>query len=186
MHKRCNISHLTLSVALLAALGTGAVAHAQDDQDDSAVRTNHLEELKNCQEIVDSAARLACFDRAVATMVAATEQGELQLVDQDAVTKTRRRLFGFSLPDLGIFSGGDGEDDELEMLESTITKVRYSRSDAFVFQIEEGDAWWRIQNAPSRLRRVEPGDTVVFKKASLGSYFIRINGQIGVKGRRFQ
>jgi hypothetical protein len=34
--------------------------------------------------------------------------------------------------------------------------------------------------------RAKPGDKVEFKKAALGSYFIRINGAIGVKGRRIR
>lgn len=41
-----------------------------------------------------------------------------------------------------------------------------------------------INNPPRKIAPIAAGDKVVFKKASLGYYFIRINGQIGVKGRR--
>jgi hypothetical protein len=45
---------------------------------------------------------------------------------------------------------------------------------------------WEINNAPARFRPIKAGDTVIFKEASLGFYFIRINGQMGVKGKRIQ
>ncbi len=167
----------TMGVGALLCLTSAALAQDEGSPD-------HLKSLQACQQVVDDTERLACFDAAVSAMVTATETGELRVVDKEDVTKTRRRLFGFSLPDIGIF-GGDDEDDELSTLESTITSVRYFRHNALTFRIEEGGLW-RIQSAPRRLRRVKSGDKVVFKKAALGSYFIRINGQTGVKGTRIE
>jgi hypothetical protein len=172
--------------ALAVIAGAWFCANAAHAQQPAAPQPDYLAALKSCQAVATDAERLACFDRAVATMVTAADGGEVRLVDQEEVRKTRRRLFGFSLPDIGLFGDNDGEDDELDTLQSTITSVRYSRSDAFTFQIEEGGATWQVSNAPARLRPVKPGDKVEFKKAALGSYFIRINGQIGVKGRRVQ
>ncbi|WP_374409080.1 hypothetical protein [Pelagerythrobacter sp.] len=162
----------------LCAAGT---AFAQD-----ADEADHIAALKACQQIAADTERLTCLDAAAGAFVAASEQGDVRLVDADDVRQTRRRLFGFTLPDLNIFGGNDDEDDELDMLESTITSVRYSAGDAFVFEIAEGDALWQVRNAPARLRQVEVGDPVVFKRAALGSYFIRIDGQIGVKGKRIE
>ena len=51
--------------------------------------------------------------------------------------------------------------------------------------IAEGSKW-QMSNVPMRLRTPREGDAVVFKKAALGSYFIRIAGQNGVKGRRIE
>lgn len=147
---------------------------------------DHIASLETCQKIASDTARLACMDAAVSAIVSASRDGDLQIVDGEDVRQTRRRLFGFSLPNLNIFGGDDGEEDELDMLESTITSVRYTASDAFQFKIAEGDALWQVSNAPPRLRKVEVGDPVVFKKAALGSYFIRIDDQIGVKGKRVE
>lgn len=171
-----------VSLLIAPAAVFAAPLAADDDKDGS----EYLDALRACQSEVDPAARLACYDAAVGRVVAATDEGEVRIVDREDVERTRRRLFGFSLPDLGIFGGGDdddGEDAELDMLESTITSARRSGDD-WVFTIEEGDAVWQISNPPMRLARLRPGDKVVFKKASLGSYFIRVNGQVGVKGRR--
>ncbi len=175
---------MTLKLACAGvALGVSGGVWAQDAD---TAEPDHLEALKTCQEIVDPTARLTCFDRAVATMVAATDEGKLRLVDEEDVRKTRRRLFGFSLPDIGIFGGGDGEDDELDMLESTVTRIVSIYRDTVVFEIEEGSVW-QMSDAPARIiRRLDPGTPVVFKKAALGSYFIRVDGQTGVKGKRIE
>ncbi|NTZ42258.1 hypothetical protein G7A66_03935 [Altererythrobacter sp. SALINAS58] len=161
-----------------AALLPGS-AHAQDNADSA-----YIESLRACQNVPSDSERLACYDRSVAAVTQATDQGELRILDREAVSQTRRRLFGFSLPDIDIFkTRGDQGDQELETLTSTVTAVRKLREDAFLFQIADGGTW-QILNAPSRLRRIEVGDSVEFKKAALGTYFVRVNGGIGVKGRR--
>lgn len=175
---RSIIRHCRNTMFTLAAFGVASAAQAQEE----AVQPSEFEALKTCRSIAADAERLACFDRAVGVVVAAEESGELRIVDKEAAKQTQRRLFGFSLPDIGLFGDGD-KDDELDELETTITSVRQIRSDAWVFQTEEG-AVWQITNTPSRLRALRSGQSVVFKKASLGSYFIRIAGQIGIKGKR--
>ena len=145
---------------------------------------DHLSALRACQGLVEPAARLSCYDAAAAAVIAATDKGELKIVDSAEIKQTRRGLFGFHLPDLGLFGGGDGEPD-MDMLETAITSVRYTGDDAFLFKTKEG-ATWQVTNAPARLREVHSGDAVVFKKAAMGSYFIRIDGQMGVKGKRVE
>lgn len=176
--------HVTLA-AMSAAVAVGSpVAAAEGKADES----EYVEALRGCQAVVEAGARLACYDAAVGRVVAASEKGEVRLVDREDVERTRKRLFGFSLPDIGIFGDRDDADDndeELDMLESEVTAAQRSGDD-WIFTIAEGDAVWQIQNPPMRLARIKPGDKVVFKKASLGSYFIRLNGQIGVKGTRLR
>ncbi|MDC0887384.1 hypothetical protein OAS19_06310 [Altererythrobacter sp.] len=168
---------LILGAAVLGAATLAPVA-AQDAAGSAADR--QLSALKECREIAEPSARLACFDREVGVVIAATEAGSLQVVDKQEVEETKRSLFGFSLPKLRIF--GD-DDEELTMLETTITRVRQTERDSWLFTTEEGSRW-QIKDAPMRFRAPKSGQTVVFKKAALGSYFIRVNGQIGVKGRR--
>ena len=158
-----------------------APANAQDGDEGSS--DEYLDRLRACQAISVDAERLACFDNAVGTIVAANDAGDLQVVDREDVRQTRRSLFGFSLPDIGLFGGDDDEDEEL--FTTTITRVRYSSARRAQFTTEEG-AVWEMKNIPRRLRRIEPGDSVEFKEASLGYYFVRIDGQMGVKGRRVQ
>lgn len=156
-------------------------------QEGSASASQRLEALKQCRAESDAAARLACYDRETQIFLAAADSGELRVIDKAQVESTRRGLFGFTLPRINIFGGGKDKDDNAEemlTLESTITNVRQVDSETYLFRIAEGNALWEISNAPSRFIAPKVGDTVVFQRAAFGSYFIRVNKQIGVKGKR--
>ena len=172
-------------IAPVLAAGMLAIAASPVSAQDAAQEGSdeYLDRLRACQAITVDSERLACFDSAVGTMVAANDAGDLQVVDREDVRETRRSLFGFSLPDIGLFGGDDEEEDEL--FTTTISRVRYSSGRRAQITTEEG-AVWEMKNIPRRLRRIEPGDSIEFKEASLGYYFLRIDGQMGVKGRRIQ
>ena len=161
------------SMAILFAAGP---AHSQEVPNGDG----YITDLKNCQTITEDAARLNCYDAAVGKVVAASDNGNVRIVSEAEVAKTKRGLFGLNI---NLFGGSDDKDAELDLLQSVITKVSVSGSTVFI-TIEEGNAVWKIPNAKPRIKRAKPGDTVEFKKASFGSYFIRINGRIGVKGSR--
>lgn len=170
-------------VAMLLAAGAAGVlvptggVMAQD--------ADYIEELKTCRMIADANERLACYDAKVGAMVSASEAGDVRIVDREDVRRTRRQLFGFTVPDLDILEGDEQDKETSEMLETTITNARQLSGKAWRFTTAEG-AVWEINNAPLRLARIKEGDKVIFKKASLGYYFIRINGQMGVKGKRIE
>lgn len=168
---RCSLTGIGFALLAIACPAAGQDQTAQD---------RYLDELRACQAIESDPARLACFDKSVGSIVSATQSGELQVVEKEQLEKTRRGMFGFTLPKLGLFSGKD----DLELLQSTITGVKGTRG-GWIITIEEGSVW-QMNNVPSRLNAPQVGDPVEFKKAALGSYFIRIDGQIGVKGRRIE
>lgn len=171
---------------ILATVCAGALAasSANAQPADDAEKESTLDALKTCQIIADDGERLACFDAAVGTIVTAVNTGDIRVVDREEARETRRSLFGFSLPDLGIF-GGDDDEEEDELFETTITSARYLSSKTVRFTTAEG-AVWEMKNLPRRLRKIESGDTAIFKEASLNTYFVRINGQMGVRGQRIQ
>ena len=128
-------------------------------------------------------------DKAVGTIVAASDSDGLRIVDREEVRETRRKLFGFALPDLGIFGRRDGEghdarEDELEVLQTTITSVR-GTGDGYILTTAEG-AKWQIDSVPRRLLTPKAGQSLEIRNAALSAYFLRINGQGGVKGRRIE
>jgi hypothetical protein len=179
--KRAPGASLGLGLAVAVAVSS-AGAQAQDANANAP--TDYVAQLKSCRSLAEGAERLACFDKAAGEIVAATESGEVSIVDREQVRETRRSLFGFTMPKLGIFGSSDDEDDSA-MMESTITDVRRMQGDTYVITIAEGSKW-QMSNVPMRLRTPREGDAVVFKRAALGSYFIRIAGQTGVKGRRIE
>jgi hypothetical protein len=166
-----------LALALLAAAAPASAQSARTEPADKRIET-----LRQCRAIAEPAARLACFDGAAADLVAAADRGEVRVMDKAAVEKTKRRLFGFAFPDLGLF-GDDDDEPEMDMLETTIATVSARGTGTWLFTTPEGGTW-EIRNAPLGFRDPRVGDKVVFKRAALGSYFIRINDRIGVKGRR--
>ena len=173
-------------VALLAVAAIGAAAaapaYAQDAKGPEVPTSPLIGKLETCRAITEDAERLACFDREVGALVGAADKGEVKVVDAEEITQTRRRLFGFSLPKIGLFGGGDEE--EVKTLTSTITRVRHLGGKEYVFWIEEGNAQWRMKGRTVRFRAPKVGDSVEFKPASMGTYWIRVNGRKGVRGNR--
>lgn len=172
-----------LGASLMVACAVPVLAQDEPQNPVADVSDDYLDGLKACQQISDDAQRLACFDQAVGRIVTAEEAGDVQVVDREDVRQTRRSLFGFSLPNLGIFGGGDDEEEEL--FTTTIESVRYSGRGQVRFTTAEG-AVWEMSNVPRRMRQIRAGNSVEFKEASLGYYFVRIEGQTGIKGRRVQ
>lgn len=179
-----NRSLLARRVPVALLLACGLVAGTAQAQDEAAPGSaEYLDRLKACQQVAEDGARLACFDAAVGRIITASDAGDVQVIDREDVRQTRRSLFGFSLPNLGILGSNEEATDEL--FTTTIASVRYTgRSSARVTTAE--GAVWEMNNIPSNRRDFEAGDTVEFKEASLGFYFLRIDGQTGVKGRRVQ
>lgn len=172
------------AAALLAGVAGSLLARAAPAPA-SAQEADYLAELKACRSIEDEDDRLECYDSKVGAMVSASDAGDVRIVDREDVRRTRRQLFGFTVPDLDILEGDTQDKESSEVLETTIASARQLTNKAWRFTTAE-NAVWEINNAPARLRSINPGDKVIFKQASLGFYFIRINGQMGVKGKRIQ
>lgn len=171
-----------LALCMAFAFALIAIAPAPlKAQDDPAQNSDYLDALRQCRQIEEGDARLACYDLEVNKVIAASEKGDVQIVKKEEVEKTRRGLFGFTMPKIGLFAS---KGDELNLLKSKITRVRAIRR-GWILTIEEGSVW-RLDRVPARLRTPKVGDPIVFKKAALGSYFVRIDGQIGVKGKRIE
>ena len=170
---------ISLAATLTVTSPISAQETASDESDD------YVEALRSCQLIEQDAARLECFDAAVGNIVAASDEGNVQVVDREDVRETRRSLFGFTLPRIGLFSGDGEDEEENEELETTIASVRYVSRGTVRFTTAEG-AVWEMNNVPRRMRTIKEGDRVVFRKATFGYFFVRINGQRGVKGKRIQ
>lgn len=183
MQQRSSIAGLIGAALAVAAL----LAPLQLTAQEQPAAPDPFDPLRACRLITDNTERLACFDRVSASLVTAADEGDLSVVNREAARKTRRTLFGFSLPDLGIFGRGDkakAKDaaDEIEILNTTIASARATQ-DGIEITTAEG-AVWAIDSPPRRLMTPKAGQSVEFRKGSLSSYFVRINGQGGVKGRR--
>ena len=172
---RMETGSLGIAFATFAVIAAPVPASAQDDAPD------YLGSLAECRRIEEPTQRLACYDREVAAVVAASDEGEVRLVEREDVRETRRKLFGFAVPDK-LFGN---DDEQLDTLETTITRVQPYGREGYLITTDEGSVW-RITNPPLRFARPKAGQSVEFKTAALGSFFVRVNGQLGVKGVRVQ
>lgn len=172
----------TAAVLAIGAIGAAALVAQQPAFQGSAIL---VEGLRSCRAIAGPAEKAACYDAKAGALLGAIEAGDVRLVDREEVRKTRRQLFGLTLPETELLKP-DARDEAAEssdLFETTIASGRQTGPGTWRFTTVEG-ATWEINNPPRKLAPIAAGDKVVFKKASLGYYFIRINGQIGVKGRR--
>ncbi|MEM9084488.1 MAG: hypothetical protein AAGB23_01030 [Pseudomonadota bacterium] len=169
-------------MALLFAVGSPAAAQ-EEAQADPRANEAFFDGLRSCRAITDDQERLSCFDEAVGAVLTASEEGEVTVIDQEEARAAKRSLFGFSVPAIEILETGEEEKDEL--FETTIQSARYLSSSKARMVTVEG-AVWELYSIPRRQRPIEAGDKVVFKPASMNTFFVRINGQRGVRGKRVQ
>lgn len=173
------VARRLLPAALALMIAAPALAK---DQDAPTKRAAPVQQVYDCRAIADGPSRLACFDRSVAALVDAEARREVTIADKEVVRETRRGLFGFSLPRIGLF-GGDGDDERIEEIEAVVKSATVDRSGKYRIVMADGAVWQQIDT--TRLPR-EPraGQKVKIKVASLGSYFANVDGQRAIRMKR--
>ena len=140
--------------------------------------------IDHCRQITDPTQRLACYDSAAAALVTATTTGEVSIVDRNEVRKVRHSLFGFSLPKIPFFSGDTTANEAQDKLDSTITRVTALNNGYFQIVIADNNAVWVTTDDYTNFDPPRVGQKIEIVRGALGNYFLRINGQNGVRGRR--
>lgn len=168
----------TLCAALLC-LGA-AEATAQPRQQDRAAA---LKALTDCRAVADSAARLACFDEAAARLDAAERAGDVVVLDREQVRTAKREAFGFSIPSFDLFDRDRRQrEEEVDRIESTVRSASRDGYGRWTVLLANGQTW--RQTDSRALPRVRTGDKAEMRRGTLGSFFMRIGGQPGVRAER--
>jgi hypothetical protein len=167
-------------IVSLAAVGLVATAAAAAKA--PPPMSPYVNALDQCRQITDSAQRLACYDRAAGALVAASRSGQVNVVDRGELRQARRSLFGFSMPRLPFFSGDQSAGDTPDQIESTIKAAGDIGYGKYRIIIVEGNAAW--ETTEPTFRQPKAGQKIIIRRGPLGSYFLRIDGNAGVKGRR--
>ena len=169
----------TVTALALAVLAVATPAGAKDKKD--AAPPAIYQAVVDCRAIADASQRLACFDRTVGEMAKAGEEKELVVLDRETMRETRKGLFGFNLPKLKLFGGGDDDDQEVTEIESTIAGIRTANDGMPIFTIADGARWKQTEG-----RNVFPkvGDPIRIRKATLGSYMANVNKRAAVRVTR--
>ena len=168
-----------LAIVALAALAPAASPAKPKPQD---ARSNALiQALSACRAVGDEKARLACYDQASARLAEAVDKQELVVLDRQEIRETRRGLFGFSVPNIPLFRGEAGGDDG--KLEAVIAGAAPLEGGKWQIRLEDG-AIWQTNETRLNLSDPRPGQKIVIQRGTLGNYFLRINGQRGIRGKR--
>ncbi|QHD69333.1 hypothetical protein GS397_21245 [Sphingobium yanoikuyae] len=177
-------AHHAMIMALplcLVATGTGAAERQQP-------RAEIFTDLLKCREISEDKARLDCYDRQVGAMDSAAQRDEVVVLDKTELNKTRRTLFGFSFPKLPFLGGGDedekkegAEADAMTQIEATIASAKNVGNGKWLITLEDGAEWMTTEAVT--YRDPKPGMTIEIKRASMGSFMIKIAGR-AVRAKR--
>lgn len=171
------------AVATTAGLLLATAPAAAKDKDKPAP-SPLVTAIERCRQIVDPTQRLACYDSAAGALVQAANTGTVAIVDQGEIRKARRSLFGFTLPKIPFFSGDSTSEEAQRQLDSTITSVRALNNGYFRIVIADNNAVWETTDSSISFDPPRAGQKITILRGPLGSYFLRIDGQVGVRGRR--
>jgi uncharacterized protein YigA (DUF484 family) len=168
---------------VVLVLGSAGMVHANNKDDINIETPEIMAKLFDCREIADATDRLACFDREVGTVYEAQASKELVIADREQIKETKKGLFGFTLPKIGIFGGGEDDEDEVSSVTMAIASQRQMANGRYIFTMEDGARWMQTDNT-TVLREPQSGDEVEIKKASMGSYMAKIKGSRAFRVRR--
>lgn len=174
----------------LVGLSALTVATAAPAAEKLRNRPELFRNLVDCRGITDNAQRLACYDRSVGALEEAEKKKDLVVVDRKEIRETKKSLFGFSLPKLSLFGGGDeGDDkgdkaDEIQEIESTVVSVRPTKGGDWALRLANDAGTWETGGSLTVPPRA--GDKVKIRKASLGSYLGSVGISRGIRFRRVE
>lgn len=142
-----------------------------------------LAEVARCRALPGDADRLACYDRAVATLDAAERAGEVVVLDRAQVRETNRQLFGFEIANPFAGRADIAPEPAVESIETTLASASSSGDGKWTFRLANGSEWRQIDSGPVRFRNRE-GEAVRVRRASLGSYLMTLGASRAVRVRR--
>jgi hypothetical protein len=141
-----------------------------------------IKALFDCRAIVADADRLACYDKAVGAVNTAEKAGEVIIVDRQEARAARRQAFGLDLSALSILDRSE-EKTEVDRVIGEAVSARQGPDGRWTVVLADGAVWKQTDDQPMS-KNPKKGSKVEVRKASMGSYFMNIDGQRAVRARR--
>jgi len=167
---------LTQAVLLAALCASPAFA-----ADTKTNRPKVYTDIVACRALAAATARLACFDAATKALEDATDTRQIVMLDQEDVRKTKKSLFGFSLPKIPFFGQSDAEQDaEFKQVEGDLAGVQSIGAGKYQFTVKDAGVWQTTEATPLLLK---DGKAFIIKCGALGSFMLIMNGR-GIRVKR--
>jgi hypothetical protein len=181
-------SAMALCAAVLAAAG---MAGAAGKPPSKAQRAAVLQAIVDCRAMTDRDARLDCYDKAAARLDEAESSGQVVVVDREQATQVRKEIFGLQLPSLDIFNltgAGKGaapiaKGEGVDRISATVKQAFREGAGRWVIELDTGAVWRQIEDSDVPVD-AHAGSKVEIRKASLGSFFLKVDGQPAFKAHR--
>ncbi|HEY7007154.1 MAG TPA: hypothetical protein VH392_11820 [Sphingomicrobium sp.] len=167
----------SIALVTIAALIVVGAADAKRPVDTGTPA--QVQRLMACRTITAAEQRLACYDRETAAMNQALANKDLVMVDKEKARAAGRSLFGFSIPNFGGLFGSGGE---ISQIDGTIKSTGRNQDGGWVITLQDGSVWTQTDDWPGLDAR--PGKKVIVKRGTLGSFWLSIPGQNGIKVKR--
>lgn len=135
--------------------------------------------IENCRTVEGDAARLACYDRAAADFSTARAKKDLVVMDRASVRRTKRSLFGFSLPSFNIFGSDDDDADAVKELNAKIQSAAPFGYGYYTLTLDDGTEWQTTDRSPAFTPR--RGDAIKIKHGAFGYRASSLGGMVAVR-----
>lgn len=168
----------TGAAGLALAAGLGGAAAAQEAPADAA-----LKGLADCAALAEAAQKAACYDAAYGALNGQVRSGEISIIRRKEVQAAQRGAFGLNLPSLQLFDRASGAAGPLESIADKVVRADRDAQGRWVIELGEGQVWRQTDNETIS-PRPKPGDPVEIRKASLGSYMMKVGEARGVRAKR--
>lgn len=126
----------------------------------------------NCGTLVEDAARLACYDRRFSTK-AAPLPAPPPLIG-----------FGLTAEQQQIAARVDYPTPEINQISVRVATMKKRPTGEMLITLENGQVWG--QSETYRRARVKAGDTVIIRRAALGSFLLVTEDGIGTRVKRLK
>lgn len=153
--------------------------------DKAAPQPQAYKDLVECKAIVDPANRLSCYDAQIGKLVQATTSGDVIVTDRASVRESKKGLFGFRIPTLGIFDGGEDDRDEVKSIEGTVTSAQQFGYGSWRIALEDGSVWEQL-DGERPVFDPRKGSKVKINRGALGTFRMNIDEQRAIKVRRVE
>jgi hypothetical protein len=179
-----NNMRLHLIFAVLTVIAVPLMARAEE----APKVPGQIAALQACRAKADAAERLACYDKAVDVLSAATASRDLVVIDKAEVKQARKGLFGFTLPRIPFLSSKEGDpDDDADSreLQTTVVSARRWNRIYWRFSVEGGGTWETTEDKRG-FTDPKPGASVIIERGTLGAYYAKIGRGGRAAVRRIQ